>query len=135
MQDPERRDASEILAPINPFYKSRKGLWQLPEEVKGRGRDLWEDVEGMPEWAKTVAGLGTEIVTDPTTWLGFGAATKGAKALRAAGEFSKLGRLGQAAKGARAAVTWRIPGLMKNPAVLWRGLPYFKAEAKDDEGT
>ena len=130
IQDPERRTAKEILAPVNPFYKSRKGLWQLPEEVKGRGRDLWEDVEGMPEWGKTVAGLGTEVLTDPTTWLGFGAATKGAKALRAAGEFSKLGRLGQAAAGGRAAVTWRIPGLMKDPLVLARGLPYFKAEAR-----
>ena len=130
IQDPERRTAEEILAPINPFYKSRKGLWKLPEEVKGRGRDLWEDVEGMPEWAKTVAGLGTEIVTDPTTWLTLGGTTAGAKALRAAGEFSKLGRLGQAQKAARAAVGFRIPGLMKDTFPLVRGIPYFKAEAK-----
>ena len=130
MQDPERHSASEIFAPINPAYKSRRGLWKLPEEVKGRGRDLWEDAEGMPEWGKTIAGLGTEIVTDPTTWLTMGGATAGAKALRAAGTFTKLGRLGQAQKSARAALGFRIPGLMKNTFPLVRGVPYFKAEAK-----
>ena len=122
IQNPERRTAGEIFAPL---WKPR-----LAEEVKGRGRELWEDVEGMPEWLKTVAGLGTEIVADPTTWLTFGGATAGARALRQAGKFTKLGRLGQAQAGARAAVSWRIPGLMKDPLVLWRGLPYFKAESK-----
>lgn len=121
LQNPEKRTAAEILAPL---YKRK-----LPEEVKGRGYELFEEAE-MPEWLKKTLGLATEIATDPLTWLSFGGTTvAGRAALRAGKSLSQLSRLEKARKGFISAVGLALPG-KKGVIPIIKGVPYFKAEAK-----
>ena len=120
--DKDRRTAGEIFAPINPFYRSGEGLWKLPEEVKGRGKELFEDVEDMPGWMKEIAGLAVEIGADPTTYMGIGAITRGGKAaLKSGVALSKMSKSVQAEKGLRALLTFAGQPLVKG-APVFRGM-------------
>lgn len=113
LQNPERRTLDEILAPLHHR--------RLSEEVKGSTRELVEDTN-LPEWAKTTIGFAGNVLTDPSTWVGIGALTKGGKAAIKAGEvISNLSRAQQVAKGYRAGVTFAGLPIVKGQKVFEAG--------------
>lgn len=66
------------------------------------GQQLNSDVFGLTSnedtWTNFGLGLATDIVTDPTTWIGFGPVTKAGNVLRKTGLLDEVGRIGKVGK-------------------------------------
>ena len=92
--------SGKTFSPINPFTES---------DYRVRPKKIGESVGITNPVAASIFGLGTQILFDPTTYLGFGTVSKAGKgALFADAAIADVTKISRAIKGTRSSIQKRL---------------------------